>query len=73
MDIYLLVITLYLLFLVGVGVYRSRGVKDQEGFMVAGRSVSAMFLVATLVCTWIGSRSLFAGAGRAFRNGYSAL
>ena len=73
MDIYLVVITLYLLFLVGVGVVKSRGVKDQDGFMVAGRSVSWHFLVATLVCTWIGSGSLFGGAGRAFQNGFSAL
>jgi SSS family solute:Na+ symporter/sodium/proline symporter len=73
MDIYLVVIILYLVFLVGVGVVKSRGVKDQEGFMVAGRSVSATFLVATLVCTWIGSGSLFGGAGRAYREGFSAL
>jgi SSS family solute:Na+ symporter/sodium/proline symporter len=73
MDIYLVVIVLYLAFLIGMGVYRSRGVKDQDDFMVAGRSVSWIFLVATLVCTWIGSGSLFGGAGRAFRNGFSAL
>jgi SSS family solute:Na+ symporter/sodium/proline symporter len=41
--------------------------------MVAGRRVSALFLAGTLVCTWIGSGSLFGGAGRAFRNGFSAL
>ena len=31
--------------------------------MVAGRGVSVLFLVGTLVCTWIGSGSLFGGAG----------
>ena len=36
--------------------------------MVAGRGVTATFLVGTLVCTWIGSGSLFGGAGRAFRH-----
>jgi SSS family solute:Na+ symporter/sodium/proline symporter len=41
--------------------------------MVAGRKVSTVFLVGTLVCTWIGSGSLFGGAGRAFREGFSAL
>lgn len=73
MDIYLVVMGLYLLFLIGMGVYKSLGVKNQDDFMVAGRSVSWQFLVATLVCTWIGSGSLFAGAGRAFRQGFSAL
>lgn len=71
--IYVWTIVLYLAFLVGVSAWRSRQVKTQEDFMVAGRSVSAWFLVATLVCTWIGSGSLFAGAGRAFREGFSAL
>lgn len=71
--IYVWTVVIYLLFLVGVSAYRSRQVRTQEDFMVAGRSVSAVFLVGTLVCTWIGSGSLFAGAGRAFRTGLPAL
>ena len=63
----------YLLFLVGVSVSKSRKIKNQDDFMVAGRGVTAAFLVGTLVCTWIGSGSLFGGAGRAFRQGFSAL
>lgn len=66
-------IGIYLAFLVFVSVRKGRDVKTQEDFMVAGRGVTATFLVGTLVCTWIGSGSLFGGAGRAFRNGYSAL
>lgn len=71
--IYVWPIVVYLAFLIGVSVYRSRKVKTQEDFMVAGRSVSVYFLVGTLVCTWIGAGSLFGGAGRAFRSGFSAL
>ncbi|MDH3403094.1 MAG: sodium:solute symporter family protein [Acidobacteriota bacterium] len=66
-------IGIYLAFLVVVSVRKGRDVKTQEDFMVAGRGVTATFLVGTLVCTWIGSGSLFGGAGRAFRNGFSAL
>lgn len=73
MDLYVIVIGLYLTFLIGMGIYRSRSVANQDDFMVAGRSVSWIFLVATLTCTWIGSGSLFGGAGRAFRDGFSAL
>lgn len=73
MGIYLWAIALYLGFLVIVSVRKGRDVETQEDFMVAGRGVTAMFLIGTLVCTWIGSGSLFGGAGRAFRNGYSAL
>lgn len=70
---YLGAILVYLAFLIGVSVHRSRKVKTQDDFMVAGRSVSTLFLVGTLVCTWIGAGSLFGGAGRAFRGGFSAL
>ncbi|MCG8461260.1 MAG: sodium:solute symporter family protein [Holophagales bacterium] len=66
-------IAIYLAFLVFVSVRKGRNIETQEDFMVAGRGVTATFLVGTLVCTWIGSGSLFGGAGRAFRNGYSAL
>lgn len=71
--IYLAVILAYILLLVGISVYKSRKVRTQDDFMVAGRAVPWYFLVGTLVCTWIGSGSLFGGAGRAFREGFSAL
>ena len=41
--------------------------------MVAGRKTSTFFLVGTLVSTWIGTGSLFGGAGMAFRMGFSQL
>jgi SSS family solute:Na+ symporter/sodium/proline symporter len=72
-GIYLWAIVIYLAFLVFVSARKGRDIKTQEDFMVAGRGVTAAFLVGTLVCTWIGSGSLFGGAGRAFRNGFSAL
>ncbi len=71
--LYIYAIAGYLLFLIALSVYRSRAVKTQDDFMVAGRRVSTFFLVGSLVCTWIGSGSLFGGAGRAFREGFSAL
>ncbi len=71
--IYVWSVAIYLAILIGVSLYKSRQIKNQDDFMVAGRNVTASFLVATLVCTWIGSGSLFGGAGRAFREGFSAL
>ncbi|MEX2115689.1 MAG: sodium:solute symporter family protein [Bacteroidota bacterium] len=73
MDIYLIGVIVYLLILGGVGLYSSRSVKTQDDFMVAGRKTSALFLAGTLVCTWVGSGSLFGGAGLAFRMGVSQL
>ncbi|MBM4160876.1 MAG: sodium:solute symporter family protein [Ignavibacteria bacterium] len=73
MDAYILAVVIYVLFLIGVGIYRSRSVKTQDDFMVAGRRTSTIFLVGTLVSTWIGTGSLFGGAGLAFRMGFSQL
>jgi SSS family solute:Na+ symporter/sodium/proline symporter len=71
--IYVWAVAIYAAFLIVVSLTRSRRIKTQDDFMVAGRKVSTAFLVGTLVCTWIGSGSLFGGAGRAFREGFSAL
>ena len=71
--IYIAVVTLYVLMLLGISVYKSRTVKTDEDFMVAGRGVPVYMLVATLVCTWIGSGSLFGTAGLTFRTGISEL
>ncbi len=71
--IYIAVVSLYVLMLLGISVYKSRTVKTEEDFMVAGRGVPVYMLVATLVCTWIGSGSLFGTAGLTFRTGISEL
>lgn len=73
MNVYLAVVLAYLALLIGVAVRKSRQVKTKADFMVAGRSVPTFLLVATLVCTWIGSGSLFGGAGLAFRMGVGDL
>ncbi len=63
----------YVAVLMGVGLWKSRTTKTQDDFMVAGRRVSTWYLVGTLVCTWVGSGSLFGGAGLAFREGIGDL
>jgi SSS family solute:Na+ symporter/sodium/proline symporter len=73
MNLLIAVVFVYPLILIGVSLWRSRQVKSHEDFMVAGRSVPVIFLVGTLVATWIGSGSLFGGAGLAFRSGISML
>lgn len=70
---YIVVVASYVLVLLGISVYKSRSVKSEEDFMVAGRNVPVYMLVATLVCTWIGSGSLFGTAGLTFRTGISEL
>ena len=70
---YIAVVRIYVLMLLTISVYKSRTVKSDEDFMVAGRGVPVYMLVATLVCTWIGSGSLFGTAGLTFRTGISEL
>ena len=71
--IYIAIVSIYVLMLVGISVYKSRQIDSAEDFMVAGRGVPVYLLVATLVCTWIGSGSLFGTAGLTFRTGISEL
>jgi SSS family solute:Na+ symporter/sodium/proline symporter len=71
--IYTVVVLAYVLILLGISVYKVRSVHTSDDFMVAGRNVPVYMLVATLVCTWIGSGSLFGTAGLTFRTGVSEL
>ncbi len=73
MNLMVLVVLLYPIVMVGISLWRSRTVKSSDDFMVAGRSVPVSLLVGTLVCTWIGSGSLFGGAGLAYRTGIAEL
>lgn len=66
-------VLLYLFILVLVSAFRSRRVKTGDDFLVAGRTLPARVLVFTLLATWIGSGSLFGGAGLGYRVGFPAL
>jgi solute:Na+ symporter, SSS family len=73
MSIYFWIVLLYLGLLMGISAWKSRAIKNQEDFMVAGRKVPTYKLVGTLLCTWLGSGTLLAGAGLAARVGISEL
>jgi len=72
---YLAAILIYLVALAAIGIWRVRGAasSSSDDFIVAGRSLPAYVLVFTLLSTWIGSGSLFAGAGLGYRVGLPAL
>ena len=71
--IFFWIVVAYLVMLMSISVTKSFMVRNQEDFMVAGRSVPTYKLVGTLLCTWIGSGSLLAGAGLAAQVGFSEL
>lgn len=59
--------------LLAVSIYRSFFVKTKADFVVAGRRLAWPVLVFTLLSSWIGAGSLFAGAENAFYNGFASL
>jgi len=59
--------------LLAVAVFRTLRVKTKADYLVAGRSLPAIVLVLTLLTSWIGAGSLFAGAENAYKNGFAAL
>ncbi|MBN2316005.1 MAG: sodium:solute symporter family protein [Sedimentisphaerales bacterium] len=71
--IYLTAIFIYLFILAGIGIYKSRQVKTQEDFTVAGRTLSPWIMVCTMLAVWIGTGSIVGNAGKTYEVGMSAL
>jgi len=71
--LYIVVLAAITAALLAVAVSRALRVKTKADYLVAGRSLSAWVLVLTLLTSWIGAGSLFAGAENAYRNGFAAL
>ena len=71
--LYIVVLVVIATALLAVAVQRGLLVKTKADYLVAGRSLSAVVLVLTLLTSWIGAGSLFAGAENAYKNGFAAL
>ena len=72
-TLYVVVLAVIVAVLLAVAVNRSSLVKTKADYLVAGRSLPAFVLVLTLLTSWIGAGSLFAGAENAYKNGFAAL
>jgi SSS family solute:Na+ symporter/sodium/proline symporter len=72
-QLYVVVLGAIVIVLLAVAIYRTTQVKTKADYLVAGRSLPALVLVLTLLTSWIGAGSLFAGAENAYKNGFSAL
>ncbi|MDP6046659.1 MAG: sodium:solute symporter family protein, partial [Phycisphaerae bacterium] len=70
---YLIAIFVYLLVLTGISIYKSRQVKTQADFALAGRSLSPWVMVCTMLAVWIGTGSIVGAAGQAYRDGLAAM
>jgi SSS family solute:Na+ symporter/sodium/proline symporter len=71
--LYIVVLVAIAATLLTVAVYRAFKVKTKADYLVAGRSLPAVVLVLTLLTSWVGAGSLFAGAENAYKNGFAAL
>jgi Na+/proline symporter len=71
--IYAVVLSVIVAVLLVTAFVRARGVKEQADFLVAGRKLTWPVLIFTLLSSWIGAGSLFAGGENAYRNGLAAL
>ncbi len=71
--LYVVVLAVIVVALLAVALYRTTRVKTRADYLVAGRSLPALVLVLTLLTSWIGAGSLFAGAENAYKNGFAAL
>jgi Na+/proline symporter len=72
-QLYAVVLAVIVVLLLSVAIFRASLVKTKADYLVAGRSLPAIVLVLTLLTSWIGAGSLFAGAENAYKNGFAAL
>jgi Na+/proline symporter len=72
-QLYVSVLVAIVVMLLAVAIYQTTRVKTKADYLVAGRSLPAVVLVLTLLTSWIGAGSLFAGAENAYKNGFAAL
>jgi SSS family solute:Na+ symporter/sodium/proline symporter len=71
--IYAIVLAIVVLALAGVTIHKTLAIRNRTDFLVAGRTLPWPVLVFTLLSSWIGAGSLFAGGENAYRNGFAAL
>lgn len=72
MNLYLVALLLYSAFLMALGIFISRRVKNSSDFLVAGRSLGPGRLFATFLAANIGAGSTVGATGLGYRFGLSA-
>src|SRR6056297_3435247 len=62
----------YLVLLSCIGIWKSRQVKTEDDFEVAGRSLSPWIMVCTMLAVWIGTGSIVGNAEKTYEVGLAA-
>jgi Na+/proline symporter len=71
--VYFVSIFVYLMILAIIGIVKSRQVKTQADFSVAGRTLSPWVMVCTMLAVWIGTGSIVGNAGKTYEVGMAAF
>ncbi len=71
--VYLIAILVYLCVLTALGIYKSRQVKTEDDFVVAGRNLSPWNMVLTMLAVWIGTGSILGNAEQTYKAGAATL
>ncbi|HCL30877.1 MAG TPA: sodium:solute symporter [Candidatus Latescibacteria bacterium] len=66
-------LALYVLVMLGIGLYASRRVSDSADYLVAGRRLSLPLATATLSATWFGGGLCIGAASAAYGGGIQAV
>jgi len=69
----LVIVGVYLLAMVGIGVYSVKRIKNTGDYFVAGHSFGPLVLMATVCATIIGGSGLMGRAGVAYSSGFKAI
>src|ERR1700685_2895301 len=72
MNLYLVALLLYSIFLMALGIFISRRVKNSSDFLVAGRSLGPGRIFATFLAANIGAGATVGATGLGYRFGLSA-
>ena len=62
-------VAVYLVMMLGIGVYASKKADSPENFIVAGRRMPIWIMSATIVATWFGGGTMMGAAGASYERG----
>ena len=69
----IMIIFMYLLGMLGIGIYFTRRIKTSGDFFVAGRSLGPVVLMATVCASIVGGSALIGRGGYAYTGGMQAI
>jgi solute:Na+ symporter, SSS family len=62
-------VAVYLVMMLGIGVYAAKRADSPENFIVAGRRMPIWIMSATIVATWFGGGTMMGAAGASYERG----